>query len=595
MLIAADRLSHSYRRGAAPILVNVSHEFTPGPFTAITGPSGSGKSTLLYLLALLLTPTDGAIRWDGRDVHALPDHARSELRARHVGFVFQDAVLDPAVSALDNVLEAAWLAGMPPRQARESAVEVMQLFGVYQRATHRPGEVSGGQAQRIALCRALVKQPQVIFADEPPAISTPIRPTWSGKHWPTPQPLAPRSSRRPTILAAPPRRHITWNCALSLGLPTNLECTVNSGHPRIAGVVQESLRRLRRPLAPTLVAVLIAAAGAIAVFATTGLALATQQQTINQFNAPSGRLISVTDAQGNAGMSAAGVASVASLSGVEWAFGVTAAAPVTNPALPGGAVSVGRVVYGELPPAIVRNNTRALVPGDALVGPGLGRQLGMASGVGPILLGQTPATVVGSFRANAPVESLNTNVLVCGKPGDSAARLLTMWVSVTDVALLPQVTKAVQSALVAEHAGNVQITTSVVLTNLSADVSAGLARSAQRTISGLLAAVTLLIAAVQFGRVTSMARDIGRRRALGASRSLIMVGIILNSALCGVIGALGGVVVGAGITRQVAGALPPLGFISGVGVLVVLAAVVGSLLPAIRAARMDPVRILRVP
>lgn len=168
MRIEIDCLEHHYRSGAPPVINGLTHIFEPGTLTVVTGPSsGSGKSTLLYILALMLTPGGGSIRWDGVDVQALPDAERSRLRARHVGFVFQDAVLDLSRTTLDNVLEAAWLAGMPRTPATANAHALMERFGVSERATHRPGEVSGGQAQRVALCRALVKDPGIVFADEP--------------------------------------------------------------------------------------------------------------------------------------------------------------------------------------------------------------------------------------------------------------------------------------------------------------------------------------------------------------------------------------------------------------------------------------------
>lgn len=145
----------------------LSIAFPRGDVTVITGPSGCGKSTLLYLLGLMLTPTAGRIRWDGSEVSALSDAERSRLRAEQVGFVFQDALLDPSRTILDNVTEGGLYAGMRREASRERALRLLERFGVEQRADHRPGEISGGQAQRVALCRALLKDPRLILADEP--------------------------------------------------------------------------------------------------------------------------------------------------------------------------------------------------------------------------------------------------------------------------------------------------------------------------------------------------------------------------------------------------------------------------------------------
>ncbi|ACZ32176.1 ABC transporter related protein [Xylanimonas cellulosilytica DSM 15894] len=157
----------AYRAGAAPVIDDVTLDVPPGVVCALTGPSGSGKSTLLYLLALMLRPTGGEVVWDGQPASGLPDAARSRLRAAHVGFVFQDALLDPSRTVLANVCDSALFAGMPRATATARARDLMTRFGVEHRGDHLPGEISGGQAQRVAICRALLTDPRVVFADEP--------------------------------------------------------------------------------------------------------------------------------------------------------------------------------------------------------------------------------------------------------------------------------------------------------------------------------------------------------------------------------------------------------------------------------------------
>lgn len=166
-LLAAESLEFRYRRGGDAVVRGFDHAFRPGSVTVITGPSGCGKSTLLYLLGLLLRPSAGRILWNGRDMSVRSDAERSEIRAQGIGFVFQDALLDPSRSILANVTEGALYAGLEPSAARAHAIDLLGQFGVDRRATHRPGEISGGQAQRVALCRALIKGPQLILADEP--------------------------------------------------------------------------------------------------------------------------------------------------------------------------------------------------------------------------------------------------------------------------------------------------------------------------------------------------------------------------------------------------------------------------------------------
>jgi ABC-type lipoprotein export system ATPase subunit len=141
---------------------------------AVTGASGRGKSTLLYLLGLMLRPGRGSISVNGETVHTLSDRRRAALRASHFGFVFQDAALDAGRTVLDNVTETALYRGQEPREARGQAMVLLERFGVQLRAGAKPGQVSGGQAQRIALCRALLHSPPIVLADEPTGNLDPV-------------------------------------------------------------------------------------------------------------------------------------------------------------------------------------------------------------------------------------------------------------------------------------------------------------------------------------------------------------------------------------------------------------------------------------
>lgn len=151
-----------------------SARFAAGSMTALTGPSGRGKSTLLYLLGLMLHPSAGEIRVDGAPASGLGDAARAALRAHRFGFVFQDAALDPTRTVIDNVTETALYRGDARSRARIAGLELLDRFGVDVPAHRRPGQVSGGQAQRIALCRALLSAPPVLLADEPTGNLDPV-------------------------------------------------------------------------------------------------------------------------------------------------------------------------------------------------------------------------------------------------------------------------------------------------------------------------------------------------------------------------------------------------------------------------------------
>ncbi|RBY97134.1 ABC transporter ATP-binding protein [Blastococcus sp. TF02-8] len=165
--LVVEDLTFAYRPGAAAVLDGMSARFEPGTVTVVTGASGRGKSTLLYLLGMLLRPTSGRLRWGDVDLTGADDRTCSRIRAERIGFVFQDALLDPARTILDNVLEGGLYAGLTGPVGRARAHDLLEQFGVRARVDHRPGEISGGQAQRVALCRALIKEPLLLLADEP--------------------------------------------------------------------------------------------------------------------------------------------------------------------------------------------------------------------------------------------------------------------------------------------------------------------------------------------------------------------------------------------------------------------------------------------
>lgn len=155
------------RFGRTVALDGLSVEITGGEIVAVLGPSGSGKSTLLLCLAGIIPPDSGDVRYRGRSLPALTDQARTRLRRDEFGFVFQFGQLVPELTAIDNVSLPLRLAGLRRRDADGRAREFLSSLGVDDVADKRAGEMSGGQAQRVAVARALVARPRVIFADEP--------------------------------------------------------------------------------------------------------------------------------------------------------------------------------------------------------------------------------------------------------------------------------------------------------------------------------------------------------------------------------------------------------------------------------------------
>jgi len=138
-----------------------------GEYVSIMGPSGSGKSTLLNLIGLLDRPTSGIYRLDGQDVTTLDDEEQARIRSEKIGFVFQFFHLVPRLSAAMNIELPLLLAGVAPEERKQRVTQLLQSYGLTDRADHRPDQLSGGQRQRVAIARATSMHPLVLLADEP--------------------------------------------------------------------------------------------------------------------------------------------------------------------------------------------------------------------------------------------------------------------------------------------------------------------------------------------------------------------------------------------------------------------------------------------
>ncbi|MFE5794560.1 ABC transporter ATP-binding protein [Streptomyces sp. NPDC056503] len=171
MTLHLDDVTVTLGRGDArtTALRGLDTTFRPGVLTALVGPSGSGKSTLLAVAGALLRPDRGRVLLNGSDLAALTDGERARARRERVGYVFQSGNLLTGLTAEEQLLAAASLAGRRPRTLRTRARELLTEVGLEHRLTHRPDQLSGGERQRIALARALLLQPELLLIDEPTA------------------------------------------------------------------------------------------------------------------------------------------------------------------------------------------------------------------------------------------------------------------------------------------------------------------------------------------------------------------------------------------------------------------------------------------
>jgi putative ABC transport system ATP-binding protein len=168
-MIALREVTRVYEMGNSQILAldNVDFRIEEGDFLAVMGPSGSGKSTLLHTIGGLLTPTKGIVIVEGISIYQLTPRKRAKFRREKAGLIFQTFELLPYLTALENVMLALYLTGVPSSEQEDTAKEALNKVGLAHRTYHKPTELSGGEQQRVAIARGIVNNPTILLADEP--------------------------------------------------------------------------------------------------------------------------------------------------------------------------------------------------------------------------------------------------------------------------------------------------------------------------------------------------------------------------------------------------------------------------------------------
>ncbi len=170
-IISVKNLIKTYGNGEVEtkVLRGLNLEISSGEFVAIMGKSGAGKSTLLYQMSLLDRPTSGEIQVNGIDILSLDEDQRTDFRLKYLGYIFQDYALVPELTALENVIIPLLMEGIPEEEAKRRGLESLKELGLELKSVNRPNQLSGGEQQRVSIARAIVQNPQILFADEPTA------------------------------------------------------------------------------------------------------------------------------------------------------------------------------------------------------------------------------------------------------------------------------------------------------------------------------------------------------------------------------------------------------------------------------------------
>lgn len=347
---------------------------------------------------------------------------------------------------------------------------------------------------------------------------------------------------------------------------------------------------------PTVLVVLLAAAMCATTIATVGRSAQAEADVLSRLETAGSRQLTITARVQDELLPQVLIEQVAGLSLVERAVGLTAAVDVTNGALgDGGPAAPAWQVMGDLSDVAMLVNGRWPRVGEAVISTGAARTLGMVNGFGSVLhvASDTVAdyAVVGTFVARAPYEDFDTGILIAASSTTTAT---TLSVILTDARVAARAQSVVLAMIDAPDVGTLSIVSPVSLAELQGQVAEDLSAFGRTLLLGVLGGGASLVAIVVLADVLIRRSDLGRRRALGATRGAILFIVMLRACLAAVVGAVIGSAIGTALTHRM-GAVPPGDFVLATALLAILAATASTLAPAIFAATRDPVRVLRTP
>jgi putative ABC transport system permease protein len=376
-------------------------------------------------------------------------------------------------------------------------------------------------------------------------------------------------------------------------LPTPLP-----GAPAPRAVLRDGLRTVIAQPLPSAVAALVVAISCFVVLATTGQSVAAEQAVLSRIDSAGAKLVTAFDASGEARVHASSVPALSTRPEVDWVIGLGPVRDVRNADAPahGGAGVALRTLVGTLPTDIPIVAGRAPRAGEVLVGVEAARSLGLADGVGNVTDGVQAWPVVGVFESRGPLDTLDSAALVTPGAGETkAGDVRYVYAMASSVSHVKDLERVIPALIHAEEAAAVTIESPTGAIALRRVVEGEMGDSARRIMVVVLAVGLVTISATMFGAVSSRRRDFGRRRALGATRSAIVVLVIVQSFTAAALGVLVGIGAATLFARLTASDLPDVSFTLGLAGLAMTTALVGAIPPAIVASRRDPVRVLRVP